>query len=325
MKNKLPFFSVLIPNLGYSPFIFECLNSVINQKTDNLFDYEIIFCDQSDIAVFNKIKKEIESRYGSNKIKLIHSDVRGLLKARHTLMKYCVGEYVQFVDSDDKLIECGLIKLYNQITIGNKPDIIITSLTKIASNGILTEKVELPALEKDDKILDYLLFTNKINSVVIKCFKKSLYSISDYQNFDVTNAEDKLFSYPLVRKANKIILNRNLSIYLYRYNPDSMTNKITISQARDSLFVLDILLEKDFVLNNKQSFMFYNNFLYALTSYVSMLKRSTETKLITQLVLDCREYCKKHNLLNVKVLGFKNKVKSFLFKHDFLNLLIKLC
>ena len=97
--NKKPFFSFLVPNYGYNKFIFDCFDSLVNQKTSKDFDYEILVCDQSDIDTFEKIKNETKEKYG-DRINLFHSDIKGLLRARHTLIRKATGEYCLCVDSD---------------------------------------------------------------------------------------------------------------------------------------------------------------------------------------------------------------------------------
>ena len=127
-------FSVLIPNYGYSPYIFECLDSVVAQQNDGAFEYEIIMCDQSSLEVFDDIKQQVLQRYGDSKIHLIYSDIKGLLRARHTLIDKATGDYIVYIDSDDWVDINYLFQLSNCIIENDYPDLVITDYKKDDEN-----------------------------------------------------------------------------------------------------------------------------------------------------------------------------------------------
>ena len=96
-------FSVLIPNLGYSSFLFDCIDSIIKQTNTSGYTVEIILCDQSDEECYLRIAQECVEKYG-NKVNIYHSEIKSLYRARHFLMSKTSGKYIVFVDSDDFFI-----------------------------------------------------------------------------------------------------------------------------------------------------------------------------------------------------------------------------
>ncbi len=218
-------FSVLIPNLGISNLLFECLDSVTSQITNNLFDYEIIVCDQSDTNINKQIKSTIENKYAFKKIKLLHSDVKSLYLARHTLIKEAVGEYIVFIDSDDFIDDNYLLDLYEIINNKDKPDIIFTNFTKTSFDG--KTNVEIKNLQNIDinRAIDYVRFNASLNNVCFKIFKLSLYKKEDYGAYLTSSlkcGEDKLFSFFIVRNSKYNFFADNIYHYHYRNTPNSM-------------------------------------------------------------------------------------------------------
>jgi len=95
--------SIIIPVYNVEPYIQECLESIINQTlTDGLECIMVDDCGQdSSIAIAERI---IADYHGNIKFSIInHPFNKGLSGARNTGLKAASGDYVCFVDSDDKL------------------------------------------------------------------------------------------------------------------------------------------------------------------------------------------------------------------------------
>lgn len=222
-------FSVLIPNLGYHKFLEECLASVFSQKTNNLFEYEVIVCDQSDSDDYVKICSLISSlQKGTGKVIIYHQPERRVLLARHSLVQKAKGDYIVFIDSDDIVSETYLLNLFQLIRLEREPDFIIHNF-KHFSNNCITEQTFPENISNN--ILDYFLLTDYLNPVCNKVFKRSLYSKNDYQIFDVTNGDDWILSYPMMFKAKNFFFSNNFLGYFYRSNSNSITHKISYEVA----------------------------------------------------------------------------------------------
>lgn len=96
-KKKIDL-SIIIPCYNVEKYVRECIESVLNQKTN--FKYEIIVInDGSKDGTLNVLR---EYEYKSNII-LIDQKNKGLSGARNVGLQYVQGEYLMFVDSDDRL------------------------------------------------------------------------------------------------------------------------------------------------------------------------------------------------------------------------------
>lgn len=110
-----PLVSVIIPAYNVRPFIKECLDSVFDQKYDNI---EVIVVDDGSTDGTESILNDY-SKHHTNLI-VIHQSNSGQSVARNNGIKTCNGNYVVFVDSDDWL---------------PSPDIIGKMVTKIQSEN----------------------------------------------------------------------------------------------------------------------------------------------------------------------------------------------
>lgn len=309
-------FSVLIPNYGYSPYIFECLDSVVAQQNDGAFEYEIIMCDQSSLEVFDDIKQQVLQRYGDSKIHLIYSDIKGLLRARHTLIDKATGDYIVYIDSDDWVDINYLFQLSNCIIENDYPDLVITDYKKDDENISSRRKREKSIfnINVQNNFMDYLIFDNRFNNVVTKIFKKELYKFENYNLFDVTNGEDKIFSIPIVKSAKKIVFS-GIRSYNYRINQCSMTHSLNPVSFKNKLFLLDEMGINLMDINDFQASMYINNFLNIFFSDLKIC-RSLDKDSLSYFVKICslriNDIAKKHK---IKFYNVKNLIKFLLLKN----------
>ncbi len=243
MKQNSPFFSFIVPNYGYSKYLFECFDSLINQKKTDEFDYDILVCDQSDMDTFNKIKNECVQKYG-DRINFIHNDVKGVLRARHTLVRAAKGEYCIFVDSDDFVDLDYLYVIYENLKKNNFPDIMIHNFIKCDENGVDNKDLYTPFVCEDKYLMDYFLYSNFFNEVVRKAFKRSLYEIDDSVDMESVICDDWLLSFPLMQKAKTVIYVPEIQKYHYRMNANSLTHTVKFDEAMKNIAVHDRYLSK---------------------------------------------------------------------------------
>jgi glycosyltransferase involved in cell wall biosynthesis len=106
----MPLVSVLIPCYNQAHFLSEAIESVLAQTYPH---FEVIVVD--DGSTDNT--SEVAGRYPEKKVRLIRQDNRGLSRARNRGLSESEGEYVVFLDSDDRLLpgalEVGLEHLHS--------------------------------------------------------------------------------------------------------------------------------------------------------------------------------------------------------------------
>ena len=128
--------SVIIPLYNMQEYILDCLNSVENQKYREI---EVICVNDGSTDESQKILEEfvLSSKL---EIKLIYQDNLGAPNARNNALKYCKGDYIQFLDADDILLP---MKIHNQIKLAKKnnfPDLIVGSYKSIDLENNLISK-----------------------------------------------------------------------------------------------------------------------------------------------------------------------------------------
>ncbi len=146
--------SVIIPFYNMQEFILDCMNSVENQKYREI---EIICVNDGSTDGSQKIVEEFI--LSSNlEIKLINQDNLGAPNARNSALKYCKGDYIQFLDADDILLP---MKIENQIKLvkkNNFPDLVVGSYKSIDLESNLISKTSY------DPAINYNLWENLMNT-----------------------------------------------------------------------------------------------------------------------------------------------------------------
>lgn len=122
--NRLnPIFSIIITCYKVEKYIRDVIDSVIkNGETDKL---EIILVDDGSPDNCGKIIDAFSREYSF--IKTVHQENRGPGGARNSGLREACGEYVFFLDGDDRMAEGVLHKVYNVITINPICDIITSN------------------------------------------------------------------------------------------------------------------------------------------------------------------------------------------------------
>lgn len=124
--------SVIIPCYNVEDYVADCIQSVLNQTYSNT---EIICVENNSTDRTAWIVKEFADKY-PGKITFLHENKQGAPAARNRGLSVARGEWIQFLDADDKLLPD---KIKNQVhEIENSSDtfdIIISPLTRNLANG----------------------------------------------------------------------------------------------------------------------------------------------------------------------------------------------
>ena len=112
MTDKL--ISVIIPVYKVEKYLEECVDSIISQTYENL---EIILVDDGSPDKCPDLCDRYKETDG--RIKVIHKENGGLSSARNAGIDICSGEYIAFIDSDDRIAEDYMEKLCSAIETEN--------------------------------------------------------------------------------------------------------------------------------------------------------------------------------------------------------------
>ena len=100
--------SVIVPVYNVEKYLSECLDSVLSQDEK---DIEVICVNDGSTDKSLEILKEYKEK--DDRIIIVTQDNKGLAEARNSGLNVAKGEYIFFLDSDDKMREGTLSKLYS--------------------------------------------------------------------------------------------------------------------------------------------------------------------------------------------------------------------
>lgn len=192
--------SVIIPMYNSSDTIIQCLESVLNQTYKPL---EILIMDDgSQDESYQLVKKYIEENKLAEIVVLKRQNNQGPSVARNELIKLSKGEYIAFLDSDDKWNE---EKLQMQIDILNNDQEVSLIATCVNENCNKKYKdvVEIK--------FNQLLFKNYFFTPTI-IVKKSVIEDVGLFNSSKKYSEDFDLWLRIAKKYKCILINRSLVI-----------------------------------------------------------------------------------------------------------------
>lgn len=99
-KQILPL-SVVIPSFNYAHYLDACIASVLMQEHSAL---EITVVDDGSTDDTKNVVRSINESYGNFKIQYIYQKNKGVSAARNHGYKTAKGDYLLFLDADDKLL-----------------------------------------------------------------------------------------------------------------------------------------------------------------------------------------------------------------------------
>ena len=144
----MPFFSIVIPVYNREDLLTETLQSIKNQS---FTDWECIVVDDgSTDGTVNLMKQE---SLLDNRFKYIYQDNAERSAARNNGSENAQGEYICFLDSDDKYVESYLQILHDKIKATNYLEALFISDFCIW-DGMKVEVVDVPLIQKP--IADWL-------------------------------------------------------------------------------------------------------------------------------------------------------------------------
>ena len=235
-----PLVSIIVPVYNVEPYIEQCCRSVFEQTYSNC---EFIFVDDCGTDRSMEILYGLIEEYSNlkEKIRVIrHDGNKGLPTARKTGIEAARGEYVQFVDSDD-YVEKNMTEHLACIAVEHDADIVVCDY--FSSDNISTTPLKTDVHVVDGKQCMVLGLNGYVRYIVFwnKLFRRSL--IYDNQLYAPAKArcdEDGCVVYRALYLANKVV-STSMSLYHYRFVPNSMNNTIARYIKEDAEPLLDVV------------------------------------------------------------------------------------
>lgn len=215
--------SVIIPVYKTEEFLEECIDSVLQQDYPNL---EIILVDDASPDGCPKICDRYAQLH--EKVHVIHKKNEGVGIARNAGMDAAKGNYLMFLDSDDKLDGKSAVRVLADRAEQTKADIIAGGFRRLNESGVSEEN--LPRLHAGEysRTVDFrfkgFFMYGHLAYTWGKLYRKEFLTAHDLRSGNSRFMQDKLFNMECcVYEPTYEFVDQ--SVVLYRINESSVTFK----------------------------------------------------------------------------------------------------
>ena len=212
-----PLISVIVPVYKVEAYLPQCLDSICGQTYQNL---EILLVDDGSPDRCG----EICDRYADadSRIRVLHKQNGGSSDARNTALDIASGQYVVFVDSDDRVGR----DLFETVMKLKPFQVAVYGCTKISETGSVLEII--PACECSKKItfhdnpdlIEQLLKTSLLGYAWNKIYNIDVIGKTRFKS--IPQREDLVFSLEIMRRLSSISLSPACGYYYLIRNTSSL-------------------------------------------------------------------------------------------------------
>ena len=226
-------YSVIIPVYNAEKYLESCVQSVLQQETES--EYEIILVNDGSRDGSPELCDCLARQDG--RIRVIHQVNQGVSAARNAGIAAASGEYILFLDSDDKMADNMLMRLKHVVL--QQPDMIEFGYVEFVEDRILNTVVPDAEFVKGSGLSYFDRCSQKMRMPIVSCWAASfrrqfLQSNGLLFPIGVSYGEDFRFHMHCLKKAGSVI-SVSEPLYWYRANEESVTHTPTLKKARDNL------------------------------------------------------------------------------------------
>ena len=231
-KENKPQISVVIPMYNVEKYVGDCLDSLLCQTFQ---DFEVIIVDDCSTDNSRDVVKDYMSKF-NGKLRLIESEKNSGCCSipRRIGMKYALGKYVFFLDSDDMIIKTAFEKLYN-VAEEFQADVVqcetfFASETPHLKGATLTVKsfkpngyVTVPTLETENiyKRIEACRFQEYVWMDWTRLLRRDFIIENGIEHPPILYEEDLLFTIYCLSCAKRYVKFPE-PVNIYRYRPGSV-------------------------------------------------------------------------------------------------------
>ena len=217
--------SLIIPVYNVEKYLRQCLDSIIEQTYRDL---EILVIEDGSTDASGRICDEYER---DQRVRLFHTENRGLSAARNLGLEEAHGDYIAFLDSDDWL-EANALETFHHIAQVTGADIVACRFYQEYKNiTVDPDGIDTEFIARGEQILGSMLLDCKITEDAWnKFYKASLFSSIRYPEGMIF--EDKATTYKLLQKASVLAYTPAPLIH-YRNRKGSLSNIHSMKSLTD--------------------------------------------------------------------------------------------
>ena len=305
-----PTVSIIMPAKNSGAYLSRCIESCLSQK---FTDWELLIIN--DGSTDDTVEKAMSFSKDDDRIRVLNSKGNGVSAARNYGMELSTGDYIAFIDSDDRIDPEYLSELV-ELAEKENADISQCSLYYWYDNGTLVQEKETvtAVFNGHDEIMN-AYFSGMVGKICLaawaKLFKRELLSGIRFDE-TLTIQEDAFLTFQCCMKASKIAC-CNRPLYFYYQNPKSVMNKAFDGSKMQYFTVLDRELG---ICSDDKSLCSKINVRKMITAmdHTALIVREDSGREyleeLRQIALETRKA-----IGNTEKIRFKNKLKIFILKH----------
>jgi glycosyltransferase involved in cell wall biosynthesis len=279
--------SIIVPIYNVQDYIERCLDSIICQECNDYALECIIVDDCSPDGSIRIVKRKLDDYNGKIDFKIInHQTNEGLSAARNTGIRSSRGDFVFFMDSDDRLESGALKTLVDSLNSEDKNsqvDVVMGN-SFLCKNGkqAMAFETEEPVLydNSDETALKNLLNRNILHTAWNKLIRLDF--LLKYNIFFEKGIidEDLLWSYYVFLYARSVMVVPRVT-YIYEDNPNSIMNT-TSSRVARVIKSRIVICNKILRCPPKYSFVeFYVYLFYILSRLIDLYELNKDDSLVS--------------------------------------------
>ena len=224
-------FSVIIPVHNGAEYLSGAMDCVLRQAGNNGFDIEVILVENGSSDNSALLCDDYAATYGI--VTAFHRGRIGAYAARRLGMEVSSGEWLIFLDVDDKLKDGAISELAGFISgfdaYDNAPDIIFYNYERVSSAGRVLKTFPFEpgkVYEGPEKkiFFDTMCSGDLLNPLWNKCVKKELAaaSLTEDENVFLNHGEDLLQTAQFLDRAKKVSY-LDKTVYCYMCDNQGLT------------------------------------------------------------------------------------------------------
>lgn len=299
--------SIVVPIYNVEKQLERCIESLMKQENENLSTEIILVNDGSTDDSGNIAKRYAETNAN---IIYIEKENSGVSDTRNVGVKYCSGDYIAFVDSDDYVSN----NLYANLLpyMQEDYDMVKFRIARVQENGETISKNDSPEFtEKTGEKAFEILYTSDVMIDVAWAYlyKRSFYVNNKFEFAKGLYHEDFGLIPLMILKANKFA-STNIGFYNYVQTETSITRG---SEDRKKKGALDLLKHYDNMINTIEEYnisekskenvkIYYTNCMILEVNNLTGEDRKNYIKQIQ----------KRRMTKNIKVRNFKQLIKKII-------------
>lgn len=235
--------SIIVPVYQVEKYLKTCIKSMLDCHG---FSYEIILvvkpsCDKSEY-----IANEIQREY-SDRVRVVTQDGDGLSNARNVGLRYAVGDYVAFFDSDDYIDAKAFSDLMKSLENRMPVDTVISDYYIVGNSDNISQvdTIEGEELICDNGYLEVFLKKRRNYWNAWQYVLKRTFLLENRLLFlEGVYSEDIEFATGVILTAKKFAF-YGKPYYYYRIGREgSLANKVTLKHIVDLMDMLEISMDR---------------------------------------------------------------------------------